>query len=34
MSPGSAGDYVVSGTVITTAVAPGANDAMYAYYRK
>jgi hypothetical protein len=34
MSPGSAGDYTLSGTVVTMAVAPGANDAIYAYYRK
>jgi len=34
MSPGSAGDYTLSGTVVTMTVAPGANDAIYAYYRK
>jgi hypothetical protein len=34
MSPGSAGDYSISENIITMAVAPGANDAIYAFYRK
>jgi hypothetical protein len=34
MTPGSAGDYSLSGTAITMAVAPSVNDAIYAYYRK
>jgi hypothetical protein len=34
MSPGSAGDYSISENVITMTVAPGANDAIYAFYRK
>lgn len=34
MSPGTAGDYILSGTVITMAVAPNVNDTIYAYYRK
>lgn len=34
MSPGSAGDYLINNNTITMAVAPGANDAIYVYYRK
>ena len=34
MSPGSAGDYTVSGNTISFATAPGVNDAMFVYYRK
>ena len=33
MSPGSVGDYTITNATITMAVAPGANDAIYAYYR-
>ena len=34
MSPGTAGDYTLSGTVVTMAVAPTVNDSIYAFYRK
>jgi hypothetical protein len=34
MSPGSAGDYTLSTNTITMSVAPGANDAIYAFYRR
>jgi len=36
MTPGSSGDYILSGTVITftgNGPIPGPNDAMLAYYR-
>jgi hypothetical protein len=34
MSPGTAGDFTIDGSMITMAVPPGVNDAIYAYYRK
>lgn len=34
MTPGTAGDYTLGTATITMAIAPGANDAMLAYYRK
>lgn len=34
MSPGSAGDYTISGNTITMATPPGVNDTMIVYYRR
>jgi hypothetical protein len=34
LSPGTAGDYVLGTATIAFNVAPGVNDAIYAYYRK
>ena len=34
MTPGTAGDYVVSDQTITLETAPSPNDSMIAYYRK